>query len=181
MKKIILMVVSLTFLLTICNASPLINNVIIDLGNLEKPKLPILGKSIQTYNPQTHPLYRMEFEQQEAEKKKRIKRIVILIVVGIAISIGYSMLVKTANKIFIFKYKNDIIQVKNAYDHAELLVNNKLQDRITGVQTSVSLYGKLDSGEEIKADIFAAGLIHIDCKLRVDNQIIIPETIAKYP
>ena len=168
MKKIILMIVSLTLLLTICNANPLINNTFIDLGNFEKPKFPILDKSTQ-WGGEGMSSIDWSFGQ-DAKREKALKIMIILLII-IIVTIIREVIV--TNRRFVYRYNDEIIEVKTTINSAELIVNDKLQDRKTGM-FSKTLQGKSKSGEDINVQI-GSGAFSVICNLRVGNEAIKPQ------
>ena len=66
-------------------------------------------------------------------------------------------------------YGSDTIQVANRSHVAELIVNGEVQDRRRGLTVTMPLTGKLQSGEEIKADL--GGVFVMQCTLFVDNKL----------
>ena len=73
--------------------------------------------------------------------------------------------------LWIYKYRGNTIVVKNERA-VELLVNNQVQDRKTGIFLKADLTGKLDSGEKIKASL--GGLVDVECSLFIDNVLQVP-------
>ena len=65
-----------------------------------------------------------------------------------------------------YKFGKHTITVKNG-KATELYVDDKLQDRKTGISMNAVLTGKLETGEAIKASL--GGLLKVECSLFVDN------------
>lgn len=74
-----------------------------------------------------------------------------------------------------YKYGEHTIIVKNEKT-TELYVDDKLQDKKSGVRLNADLTGKLPSGETIKASL--GGFVDIECSLFVDNVLQNPIEIS---
>jgi len=78
-------------------------------------------------------------------------------------------------KTWTYKYGGNTIEVKNSvFSGEELRVNGRLQNKQVNL-LSAQLTGKLDSGEEIKANI--GGTWTIKCRLFIDH--VLQEPLPK--
>ncbi len=70
-----------------------------------------------------------------------------------------------------YKYGDNEIIVKNkGFNGEELYVNGELQDKIpVGGMYASRLFGKLESGEEIKVSV--GGFLKMQCCLFIDNKL----------
>ena len=73
-----------------------------------------------------------------------------------------------------YDYKNNHIEVINDSD-TDLIINDQLQDRKSGIRFSVELSGHLDSGEIVKASI--GGVFGMKCSLFIDDKLIEPVAV----
>lgn len=76
---------------------------------------------------------------------------------------------------WIYTFNGNTIVVKNERA-VELLVNDQVQDRKTGLSLKADLSGKLASGEVIKASL--GGLIDVECNLFIDNVLQTPDSVT---
>lgn len=67
-----------------------------------------------------------------------------------------------------YKYDANEIEVRNG-SALELYVNGELQDVKYGVSDNADLFGKLESGETIKASV--GGILKVKCSLFIDNAL----------
>ena len=73
-----------------------------------------------------------------------------------------------------YKYGNNTILVENTWFNGEkLYVNGELQHKNNGWAFNATLWGKLDSGEEIKVSL--GGNFVINCSLFIDNKLQTPQ------
>jgi len=75
-------------------------------------------------------------------------------------------------KTWTYKYGDNTIEVVNRASGEELRVNGELQDKQTGISDRSKLWGKLPTGEEIKASL--GGVLTIECSLFIDNKLQTP-------
>ena len=93
--------------------------------------------------------------------------IIFFIIAGLMIFLGIAL----SNKTWKYEYEGNIIIVKNTAFTAELLINNEIHDNYKGLTTSLTLLGKLDEGESLRAEI-SSGMISMNCRIYVNNQLL---------
>ncbi len=76
-------------------------------------------------------------------------------------------------QIWHYQYTGNHIIVKNG-SATELLINDQLVDKKTGIHLSVKLSGKLPSGEIVTAEVIGL-LDEIKCSVHVNNLLLTPE------
>ena len=83
------------------------------------------------------------------------------------------ILYKKGKKKWIYNYNQNIIIVDNTSSITKLFVNGVINDECRGLQTIVTLQGKLDTGEVVKATL--GGIFIIGCSLFIDNKLQTPQ------
>ena len=77
-------------------------------------------------------------------------------------------------KQWVYKYGQNTILVENTWFNGErLFVNGELQHENNGWEFNAILWGRLDSGEEIKVSL--GGNFSIKCSLFIDNKLQTPQ------
>ena len=67
-------------------------------------------------------------------------------------------------------YGENIIRVENSFEGEKLFVNDTLQDEQVGYSVRARLWGKLQTGEEVKVSL--GGWFEVNCRIFVDNQLM---------